>query len=139
MMKNRHFKNALLGIALAVVATYLFPAVLFTWVQGPSGLTVLFSLFPLYALLYTSWIVLPLSVGLGMLIPRIAIGKSRRAAALHGAGYGAIAGLVAMLAFASVFRVGPRDGVLWYTVISYCALWVGAYAFCRAKGQSLYR
>ncbi|MDT4895299.1 MAG: hypothetical protein QOH25_376 [Acidobacteriota bacterium] len=138
-MKNRIIKNVLLGIVIALVATYLFPGVLFFFLEGPKGLLVIFSLLPLYGLFYTFWLVIPLGVALGMLIPRMASGKDRWTAALHGAGFGALAGLVSVFCFTSVFRLGPGVDVLWISVIAYCALWVGGYAFYCARGQSLYR
>jgi hypothetical protein len=139
MMKNTTVKNALLGIAIALIAAYLYPAFLFTLIEGPRGLEVLFSAFPLYGLFYSFWLVIPLGAALGMLIPKIAHGKNRWTAALQGAGLGAVGGLVAVYSFTSVHALGPRVGILWVTVIAYCALWVGGYAFYRARGQSLYR
>jgi hypothetical protein len=140
IMKNRTLKNILQGIAIALVAAYLFPVTVITLAEGPkSGAEVLFSLFPLYALLYVSWIVIPLGGALGMLIPPIANGKNRWLAALHGAGFGALAGLAAVFCFTSVFGLGSGAGVLWLMITGYCALWVGGYAFYRAKGPSLYR
>ena len=136
MMKNRNLKNALLGIALAVVAAYLFAVAVFALLDLPNSSIAIDSM---YALLYTSWIVVPLGVALGMLIPQMAMGKTRLRAGLQGAGYGAIAGFVAVLCFVSVFRIWAQAGGVWIAVMAYCALWVGAYAFCRAKGQSLYR
>lgn len=139
MMKNSIVKNAFLGIALALVAAYLFPSVLFTMIEGPSGFLVLFTVIPLYGLLYSFWLVIPLGAALGMLIPQMAKGKSRWMAALHGAVLGAVGGFVTMFCFFSVFRIGRTTLSLWVLVLSYCALWVGGYAFLRAKGQSIYR
>lgn len=138
-MKHTHFKNALLGVAIAIVATYSFPAVLFTLMIGPRALMVLFSPLPLRGLLMTFWMVIPLGAALGMLIPRIAAGKNRCTAALHGAGYGAIAGLAVMLCFTSVFTSWMAPGQLWFAVVVYCAVWVGAYACIRAKSPVLHR
>lgn len=139
IMKNTNGKNVLLGITLALAAAYLYPAFLFTLMEGPAGLEVLLSAFPLYGLMYSFWLVIPLGGALGMLIPKIAAGKNRWMAALQGAGLGAVGGLVAVYSFTSVYSLGPRVGILWVSVIAYCALWVGGYAFYRARGQSLYR
>jgi phosphotransferase system glucose/maltose/N-acetylglucosamine-specific IIC component len=139
MMKNTTLKNALLGIALALVATYMFPIVLVTLAEWPRGFLILFSAAPLYVLLYTFWLVIPLGVALGMLIPQIARGKNRWMAALEGAGLGAVGGLAAVFCFTSVHSLWRITGMLWISVILYSALWVGGYAFYRAKGQSLYR
>jgi hypothetical protein len=137
MMKNKTVKNALLGIALALVAAYFYPIVLFTLLDGSVGFEVLFSLLPLYGVFYTSWIVIPLGAALGMLIPKIAYGKNRWVAALQGAGFGAIGGLASVLCFTSF--VSFDTSIFWISVPAYCAVWVGAYACYRAKGQSLYR
>jgi hypothetical protein len=139
MMKNTAIKNVLLGIAISLVAAYLYPVVLFTLLEGTLGLEVLFSLLPLYGLLYTFWIVIPLGAALGMLIPKIAYGKNRWMAALQGAGFGAVGGLVSVFCFTSVFSLGPGTGILWISITAYCAIWVGGYAFYCARGQSLYR
>lgn len=138
-MKNTTIKNVLVGIILSLVAAYLFPVVLFTVLEWPRGFLLLFSAIPFYGLLYSFWLVIPLGVALGMLIPRMARGKSRWMAALRGAGFGALAGLVSVFCFTSVFNIDSGAGVLWSSVIIYCALWVGGYAFYRADGQSPYR
>lgn len=138
-MKKNFVRDALLGIAIALVAAYLYPAFLFTLMDGLDGLAVLLTTFPLFALSHGFWIVIPLGAALGMLVPKIASGKSRWTAALQGAALGAFAGLVSVYSFTSVNPLGPRTGVLWVTVIVYCAVWVGAYAFLRARGHSLYR
>jgi len=138
-MKSGNFKNALLGIILAIVAAYLFPVVLLTIFDWPRGFLVLFTAFPLFALFYVSWMVIPLGAALGMLIPQVAYGKARWKAALLGTGIGAFTGLVSVLTFTSVFRLHLLTDILFFSVIIYCALWVGAYAFYRAKGQSIYR
>ncbi len=138
-MNRTHVKNALLGVALALVATYMFPAVLFTLLLGPRALTVLFSPLPMRGLLYVSWIVVPLGAALGMLIPRIAVGKSRWTAALHGAGYGAVGGLAALLCFVSAYGLVSGPPLFWVAVAVYSAVWVGAYACVRAKAPVLHR
>lgn len=133
MMRNTNVKNALLGVAIALAAAYLFPTVLATLMVGPEGLRLLYSPVTFSALYMTSWMVIPLGAALGVLIPRIAAGKSRWAAALHGAGYGAAGGLAAVICFASIYlrRLGPD--VLWVAVVAYCAVCVGAYAYVRVK------
>lgn len=138
-MKNTTVKNILLGIALALIAAYMFPVVLFTILEGPRGFLALSTAIPLYGLFYSFWLVIPLGVALGMLIPRMAQGKDRLTAALQGAGFGAVGGLASVFCFTSVYQSRGGLGVLWISVILYCALWVGGYAFYRAKGQSPYR
>lgn len=132
-MKNMNVRNALLGVAIALVATYLFPAILFTLLEGPEGLQLLYSPLTINALYVTSWMVIPLGAALGVLIPRIASGKRRWVAALHGAGYGAVGGLAAIICFASIYLRRLEPDVLWVGVVTYCAVWVGAYAYIRAK------
>jgi hypothetical protein len=139
IMKNATRKNALTGIAIALVATYLFPVVLFTILEWPRGFLILFSAIPFVGLLYSVWLVIPLGAALGMLIPQLAIGKTRWMAALYGAGFGAVGGLVSVFCFTSVYRLHREFAFLWIAVIAYCALLVGGYAFYRAKGQTLYR
>jgi hypothetical protein len=138
-MKNTNIKNALIGVAIALVAAYSFPAVLLTLMMGPRGLLILFSFEPLQAMVYVSWIVIPLGAALGMLIPRMAAGKRRWVAALHGAGYGAVGGLAAMICFIYVFSLMRGGDVLAVAAMVYSAVWVGAYAFIRAKAPVRYR
>jgi hypothetical protein len=139
IMKNTHVKNALLGILIALAATYLFPVVLFTILDWPRGFRVIWTVLPWYGLLYSSWLVIPLGVALGLLIPQMARGKSRWSAALSGAGIGAVAGLVSVYCFTSVYGFRGDTGIIWLSVMAYSALWVGGYAFYCAKGQHPYR
>ena len=138
-MRNRNFKNALLGIALAIAAAYLYAVLIAVFILGARGFLVLFSTIPLVALFYTSWVVIPLGAALGMLIPPLAYGKSRGMAALQGAASGAAAGLISAVCLTSAYDLGWGGGFFVYSITAYCAVWVGAYAFYRAKGQSLYR
>jgi hypothetical protein len=138
-MKSQHIKNGLLGIALAIVAAYLYVVALAIYIEGPRGALVFFSTFPLMVLLYTSWIVIPLGAALGILIPPLASGKSRGMAALQGAALGAVSGLLSLLCLMSAYHLRRAETFIVLSVMAYCALWVGAYAFYRAKGQSLYR
>lgn len=138
-MKNMTFTNVVRGIIIALVAAYMFPVVLVTVFEGWQGVLLFFSAVPLFGLFYTFWLVIPLGVALGMLIPQIARGKNRWLAALQGAGFGAVGGAVLLFCFASVFNLKWETGVIWMLVIIYCALWVGGYAFYCAKNQSLYR
>ena len=138
-MKNTNVKNALIGVAIALVAAYSFPVVLVTLMMGSRGLRLLFSPVLLQALFYTSWIVIPLGVALGMLIPRMAAGKRRWVAALYGAGYGAVGGLAATICFSYVFGLEKETTPLAAAAVAYCAAWVGAYAFIRAKAPVRYR
>ena len=136
-MNNTTIKNVLLGIALSLVAAYIFPILLLNLLGFVPPLTVI----PLYALFYTIWLVLPLGASLGMLIPQIAKGKTLWMAALHGAGFGAVAGLASVFCLIYVFNLHREKelGLLWVSGILYCALWTGGYAFYRAKGRSLSR
>lgn len=135
-MKNTNFKNALIGIAHTLVASYLFFLVFFSVILGTRGQILLI---PLLGFLYTFWIIIPLGVALGMLIPRIAYGKTRLMAALQGAGLGAISGLLSLLCLDSVYDIGLIEAIIVFPAMGYCALWVSAYACYRAKGQSLYK
>lgn len=138
-MKNGNFKNALLGIILALVAGYSYFAgfvlVIERWRLDPR----MFFFFPFVALFYVSWIVIPLGASLGMLIPRLVYGKARWLAAVQGAALGALTGLMSIFVLTSVYRLRLGETPIVASVIAYCALWVGGYAFFRAKGQSLYR
>ena len=136
-MKNTNFKNALIGIAHTLVAAYFFFLVFLTLIQGAHDLR--FLLIPLVGFVYTFWIVIPLGAALGMLIPQIAYGKTRWLAALQGAGLGAVSGLLAVLCVDSVYDFELVEAIIVVPVMAYCALWVGAYACYRAKGQSLYK
>ena len=132
-MNRTNVKNALLGAAIALVAAYLFPVALLFVLDGPNGLTLISSTLILRILFYTSWMVIPLGAALGMLIPRIAAGKTRWTAALHGAGYGAAGGFALLIGLTSIVRFRFMPDVIWLAVMVYCAVWVGAYAFIRAK------
>ncbi len=138
-MKNTTIKNALVGIAHALVAAYMFPVVVATFIEWPHGFLVLFSAIPLYSLFYTFWLVIPLGAALGMLIPQIAKGKDRWTAALQGAGFGAVGGFASVFCFTSVYSLRWGTTFFLISVTLYCALWVGGYAFYRAKSQTLYR
>lgn len=138
-MKTRHFKNALLGIALALAAAYLYFIGFVVFFEGARGWRIAATLIPLLAVFYTSWAVIPIGAALGMLIPRLAAGKSRGTAALHGALFGAGAGLVTGICLTSVFGFVWGTSPLILSMAVYSALWVGAYAFCRAQGESIYR
>lgn len=139
MMKSTTTKNALLGIAIAIVAAYMFPVFLVTLLEGWQGILLFFNGAPLLILIYTFWLVIPLGAALGILIPRMARGKNRWTAALQGAGFGAIAGLAAAFCFISTSELRKGGGILWILTIAYCALWVSGCGFYCAKNQSLYR
>ena len=138
-MKNSKFKNALLGIVLALVAAYLYVVAFAIVIEGPRGWVVFFSIIPFVVLFYTSWVIIPLGAALGMLLPQMAYGKTRLQAALHGAIPGAVAGLVSVLALTSAYRLRMGTDLVLASVVVYCALWTSAYASYRAKGQRLYR
>ena len=138
-MKNSNFKNALLGIVLAVAAAYLYFMFFFFFLVGARRNWSFFTFAPFLALYYTSWVVIPLGAALGMLVPKMAYGKSRWMAALQGTGLGAVAGLISAVCLLSAYGLWMGEGFIVMTVTAYSALWVGAYAFYRAQGQSLYR
>jgi hypothetical protein len=138
MMKNENLKNAVLGTVLALAAAYTYAigfALLVFEMRAPFNFLVGI---PLLSLSYNFWIVIPLGIALGMLIPQIASGKARWVAALQGAALGGVGGLMAILCFASISGIG-FEGVIILSVMGYSALWVGGYAFYCAKNQSLYR
>ena len=138
-MKQTNIKNALIGVGIALVAALLFPIVLVALLVGPGGLRYVLTPALFVGLFYTSWLVVPLGAALGMLIPRIAAGKTRWAAALHGAGYGAAGGLALIIGLTPVFRAPLKPDMIWVAVITYCALCVGAYAYIRAKAPVAHR
>lgn len=132
-MNRTNIKDALLGAGIALVAALLFPITLVLLLAGPEGLRFVLSPALFVGLFYTSWLVIPLGAALGMLIPRIAAGKTRRAAALYGAGYGAAGGLALIIGLAPFLRAPFKPDWFWAAVIAYCAVWVGAYGYVRAK------
>ena len=138
-MNRTNIKNALLGVVIALVAACLFPVVLVILLVGPADLGLVFSPVIFIGLFYTSWLVIPLGAALGMLIPRIAAGKTRWAAALHGAGYGAAGGFALMIGLTSIIRSWFGSDLIWVAVMVYCAAWVGAYAYIRAKAPVPHR
>lgn len=137
-MKNSIVKDILKGVALALVAAYLYPVVFLLFLDGPRGLLLLFSIIPFIGLLYSFWLVIPLGAALGLLIPRMAYGKTLWAATLQGALFGAAGGLVSF--FCLINAHGLRFSTLvMISVAAYCALWTGVYAFIRAQRDNIYR
>src|SRR5215213_9674359 len=109
IMKSRNIKNALLGIILALVATYLYIVAVAVLIGGARGARHAFSIIPFVVLFYISWVVIPSGAALGMLIPRIAYGKTRWMAALQGAVLGAVTGLLALFCLGAVYPLELRD------------------------------
>lgn len=138
-MKNSKIKDASLGIALAVAAAYLYAVFLFVFILGARWGWVVLTTGPLAALFYTSWAVIPLGAALGMLVPQLAHGKGRWMAALQGAGLGAGAGFLSSICLLAAYGLMWGEGLIVPSITVYSALWVGAYAFYRAQGQSIYR
>lgn len=138
-MKTGHLKNALLGIALALIAAYFYFVGLILFLEGARGWRIVATFVPLMAVFYTSWAVIPIGAALGMLVPRLASGKSRGRAALQGALFGAGAGLVTGICLTTAFGFTWGASSLILSMAVYSALWVGAYACYRATGQSIYR
>src|SRR3954467_10518830 len=76
-----------LGVAYAYVVLLMVCA-------GERPSTEAYVLLPLWAVLHTSWFVIPVGAVLGLAIPRWFGGCSPAVAALAGAGVGALAGLL---------------------------------------------
>jgi hypothetical protein len=138
-MKKMSVRNALVGVVLALVAAYLYIVALSVYIEGPRGVTVFFSILPLIGLLYTFWLVIPLGIALGLLIPQLAYGKTRGMAALYGAVPGAVAGAVSILCLDSVYNARLSTDPVAAASVVYCAMWTSAYACYRAQGQRFYR
>ena len=123
--------DALVGIALALLAAYLFSLafMLSTYLDPaqPAAMTTPFNTFiggPLLWLLFGSMLWAPTGAALGVLIPRIVRRRRRRSAALLGACIGMITGFVPGLPF--------FGSMLHFTTMLYVALWAALYGYRRA-------
>jgi hypothetical protein len=134
-------KNALKGIAIALVAAYGF-GIFFGLSFNSGRADIANSLFggliviPIIGLLYSFWFVIPIGAILGILIPKIARNYSRKITLIYGLLIGLAIGITLSLILSAIgFTTGFRDGY-WLDFISfllatsiYSALWTMGYAY----------
>jgi uncharacterized membrane protein len=163
-MLVKNVSNALLGGFLSLIATYLFivSLVLKNEIASAGGSSInLMDLFigaPAYVLAFTFWIVIPIGLLFGLVIPLLVRKKTTREALVYGILIGAIAGL--LFAWFGAYEAaevgsfssdGPPDGAKWWVLfwgqfaslapltIVYSSIWTGGYAFIKAGGAGVER
>lgn len=158
-MLIKHIINTVLGALLSLIAAYL-PVVTFVlksqiasygWSSIRAG--VIFIGVPLYFLVDIYWILIPIGLLCGLVIPLLVSEETRRQALVYGILTGIIVGLVFACFFAYDFAVGTSfgsdDSVKWWDrfwgdfassapiAIGYCSIWTTAYAFIKAGGAGV--
>jgi hypothetical protein len=136
-------KNALKGIAIALIAAYGF-GIVFSLIFGfddpmakPGSI---FIVIPIFGLFYSFWFVIPIGVILGILIPKIAYSHSRRNAIIYGLLTGLAVGTVGSLALSAIgltdqFRFPNWANFTVFLIVMslYSAIWTAAYAYLCGK------
>ena len=155
-MLVRNITNTILGALLSLFAAYL-PVVTFVlksqiasygWSSIRAGVILIGA--PLYFLVHIYWILIPIGLLCGLVIPLLVSNETRRQALVYGILAGIIVGLVFACLFAYDFAVGTSfgsdDSVKWWgrfwgdfassgpIIIVYCSIWTSAYAFTKAGG-----
>jgi hypothetical protein len=136
-------KNALKGIAIALVAAYFF-GIVFGLLYGSRSLfdSVFgsFILIPIVGVIYTFWFVIPIGAIFGILIPKIARHHSRKVTIIYGLLIGIVVGIAGTFAlwvigFQDGFREShSRDVIIFLSVMSlYSSIWTIAYAYLSSK------
>ena len=108
---------------------------------------------PLYVLIHSFWILIPIGLLCGLVIPLLVGRKTRRQALVYGILTGIIIGLVFGCFLAYDFAAGTSFGsdnsgkwwgrfwgeVVWSVPITivYCSIWTSAYAFFKAGGADV--
>lgn len=140
-------KNALKGIAIALTAAYFFPIVgspLFGFGDPSNGLQkslfILFIFTPIFGLIYSFWLVVPLGIALGSLIPQIARQQPRQTAILYGLLIGLLGGTALSLILSAVkILPGFRDGywrdfaIVLLAMSVYSAVWTSLYTYWQGR------
>lgn len=155
-MVGRNIFNAFLGALLSLIAAYLLilTFVLKGKVASFGWSSIQFKDFiggPVYALVHIYWIVIPIGLLCGLVIPLLVSNEPRRQALVYGIAIGMTIGLVFAGFSAYDFAVGTSvsttdDSVKWWgrfwgdlasslpLMIGYCTIWTTAYAFTKAGG-----
>ena len=154
-MLVKNIINTLLGAVLSVIAANLLTVtfVLKSKVASFGWSSIMpadFVVPPLYVLIHIYWIVIPIGLVCGLVIPLLVRNETRRQALVYGIAAGMTVGLV--FAFFSAYGFGegtsvsPDDSVNWWgrfwgdfasslpLLIGYCSIWTSAYAFIKARG-----
>ena len=158
-MLVKKISNAILGALLSLIAAYLLIVAFvlkseiasFGW-SAIHPMDILVGA-PVYTLAYIYWILIPIGLLFGLVIPLLVKQKTRRQALVYGILTGVINGLVFACFVAYDFAVGSSagfdDGVKWWgrflgdfassvpLSIVYCSIWTSAYAFSKAGGATV--
>jgi hypothetical protein len=158
----KNIGNALLGALLSVIAFYLLIAGYELTIQiasfGWSGIKPTEALLgaPFYVLIFVYWILIPVGLLSGFVIPLLVRKKTRREALFYGVLTGIVVGLLFATLIAYDFAVGStlaanaHSDVQWWSrfgrqfasslplTIGYCSIWTTAYALSKA-GEPLKR
>jgi hypothetical protein len=158
-MLVKNISNTLLGALLSLMAAYLLIVTFvlkseiasFGW-SSINPMVILVGA-PLYVLAHTYWILIPIGLLFGLVIPLLVSKKTRRQALVYGILTGIIVGLVFACFSAYDFAVGTSipsdDSVKWWgrfwgdfasslpLMIVYCSIWTSAYSFSKAGGASV--
>lgn len=141
-MKAMTLKNALKGILIALLAAFIYAAIILTSFLGAG-----------WVLLNTCWFVIPAGAVIGIMIPRITERKTPLKAALSGIILAIFLGSIGSLLIAFYFDVIPvmspsariTNPSLWWAALwrrvvfqaifmaIYSAIWIAGYAYYRAK------
>lgn len=155
LMKN--IINSFVGALLSVIAANLLTVTFvlkskiasFGWSSiKPAD----FVIPPLYVLIHIYWLVIPIGLVCGLVIPLLVRNETRRQALVYGIAAGMTVGLVfaffSAYDFAEGTSVSPDDSVKWWgrfwsgfasslpLAIGYCSIWTSAYALIKARGES---
>ena len=151
--------NALFGALLSLIATYLLLVIFLLKGEIASyGLSsihpgTIFIGAPLYTLIHIYWILIPIGLLCGLVIPLLVSNETRRQALVYGILTGSIIGLVfacfSAYDFAAGTSFGSDDSVKWWNrfwselawsiplAIGYCSIWTSAYAVIKAGGADV--
>lgn len=158
-MLVKNIINTLLGALLVLFAAYLVIVIFvlkseiasYGW-SSIHPLTILIGA-PLFVLIHAYWILIPIGLLCGLVIPLLVGKKTRRQALVYGILTGIIIGLVfaCFIAydFAEGTSAGSDDSIKWWgrfwgdlawsilPTIIYCSIWTSVYAFFKAGGAGV--
>ena len=133
--------NLVKGVVSALLAAYIFIA-LYTFIPSDmSNFASSFIVIPIFGLLYTFWLVIPVGAVLGLVIPTMVNNRSRQTSVLYGGLLGAGVGAIVCILLSLIGLLPALRNGVWldFTVLLlammlYSAAWTGIYAFfCRSK------
>lgn len=145
----KNINNALFGAMLAVTAVYLLIVGNDLSRSDWSNIQLSALIFaPFYATMYVDWILIPIGIFAGLLIPALVKKKTRRVAALYGLLSGVVVGVFFTILmaydFAAMTPASGGNATRWWwrfwgefgtavlPAISYTSIWTVAYACLKA-------